>query len=103
MCPCCRTEEGGNCPAGSWAERPLGLRQPRHKFPAYGGREGRKGGKVRATEYSALEMGSAALLCRAGCRVIRRSPGLGVRWLWRPWINQTCNLGQTPSQLYMET
>lgn len=80
---------------GSWAERPLGLRQPRHKFLAYRDREGRKGGEVRAAEYSALQLGSAAPLCR----VTRSSPGSRVRWLGRPWVNQMCNLGQTPSQL----
>lgn len=69
---------------GSWAERPLGLRQPRHKFLAYGDREGRKGGKVRAAEYSALQLGSAAPLCRAGCRVIRAALARGSGGLGGP-------------------
>lgn len=101
-----RGQKGGVCPSfledcaiGTWVETPgpgaaplliLGLARQRRE-------EGAEG------EPQSAQTSRQTMLSHCGGR---GSPGLRVSWLglhsW-PWIDQTCNLRQAPSQLCMET
>lgn len=100
-----RGQKGGVCPfvedcaIGSWAETP-GAEAAPLLILGLAGQQREEGGEG---ESQSAQTSRQTLLSHCGGRW---SPGLGVSWLGlrsRPWINQTCNLGQAPSQLCVET